>query len=582
MFIRIVKMPLMRSILPFLILPAALGQFASQLPLDDLRKDGSKVVNEELSSSIQNVLDANNFTGLTLGIVFPNGEVEYAAWGNRTEEGDPIDQETVMNLGSCSKAFLSASLGILMQDFADGKNKSALPNTVAEFNWDTKIYDLLPDEWLTEDQWTTEKASLKDLLSHQTGLPAHDGSYSAYDSPRDIVLQMRNLRAAYELRERYEYNNLMYFTGAYVISKYSGSSYRDFVEERILLPLRMTSSTLYPNRAIESGRFSQSWSPSRRRIPFFMPEHTADLIAGAGGVMSTVGDMVQWVKTLLNSGVDARTSTTIIPRTTFDLATSAISVSGDKGDNLTSISGYGLGWGRYSYRGHEMVSHNGGAPGVATIVDLFPHDGYGLVLLANTAGPSVTRKIARAVADRFLGLVPASEIRVESEVQVQPQRQIPATPALLLDTSAIADFTGTYASIGGYGNFTLCSPVFPTTPACLATVQDFRTVDAAAGKPTAATDLYGVWPRFWVSHIRFSQVSGTEYSAKMTNLYVEGYGADHTPFEDIGQDGVSARFAVEDGKVVGLGLFVAWEKSWRAKKGGSLRDIADVWFDRTD
>ncbi|KAJ7902753.1 hypothetical protein B0H14DRAFT_2555249 [Mycena olivaceomarginata] len=58
-------MPLMRSILPFLILPAALGQFASQLPLDDLRKDGGKVVNEELSSYIQNVLDANNFPGVT-------------------------------------------------------------------------------------------------------------------------------------------------------------------------------------------------------------------------------------------------------------------------------------------------------------------------------------------------------------------------------------------------------------------------------------------------------------------------------------------------------------------------------------
>jgi CubicO group peptidase (beta-lactamase class C family) len=59
-----------------------------------------------------------------------------------------------------------------MQDFAYGKNKSALPSAVAEFNWDTKIRDLLPNEWLTEDQWTTEKASLKDLLSHQTGLPA--------------------------------------------------------------------------------------------------------------------------------------------------------------------------------------------------------------------------------------------------------------------------------------------------------------------------------------------------------------------------------------------------------------------------
>jgi hypothetical protein len=32
--------------------------------------------------------------------------------------------------------------------------------------------DLLPEEWMTEDEWTTDKASLKDLLSHVTGFPA--------------------------------------------------------------------------------------------------------------------------------------------------------------------------------------------------------------------------------------------------------------------------------------------------------------------------------------------------------------------------------------------------------------------------
>ena len=79
--------------------------------------------------------------------------------------------QTIFNLGSCSKAFLSAALGILMQDFMDGKNKSALPDAVAEFNWDAKMRDLLPEEWMVEDKWTTDKASLKDLLSHVTGLP---------------------------------------------------------------------------------------------------------------------------------------------------------------------------------------------------------------------------------------------------------------------------------------------------------------------------------------------------------------------------------------------------------------------------
>ncbi|KAJ7629456.1 beta-lactamase/transpeptidase-like protein [Mycena polygramma] len=566
-------MPTFKSILVFLALTVTLGRStgsSSQVPLND--NSARKVVNEELSSYIQNELQAHNFTGLSLSVILPNGEVEYAAWGNRTESGDPVTSQTIFNLGSCSKAFLSASLGILMQDFADGRNKSALPDVVTEFNWDTKMRDLLPDEWMTEDEWTTKKASLKDLLSHVTGLPGHDGSYSPLDSPEDLIRRMKYLRAAYELRERYEYNNQMYVTGAFVVSKYSGSSYRDFVEERILGPLRMTSSTLYPDRAFETGQFTQSWTPSRRRIPFFMPEHTAELIAGAGGVMSTVEDMALWVKMLLNSGVDVQSNATIIPQTTFDLATSAISVANNQGTALFSIAGYGLGWGRLSYRGHELVQHNGGAPGVATIVDLYPHDGFGLVLLANTAGPSVMRTIANAVADRMLGLPKVDAEVVEPVPVAQWEGPVP---------SHNVSFTGTYSN-AGYGNFTLCSPLFPTSAECLEVIQDFRTVDSAAGKPTDSVDLYSAWPRFWGSHLHLSPVSedGIAYIAQITTLYVEGYGADRTPFEDVASETYKTKFMLEGENVAGLGLYLAGKESWRAKKGGSVRDTADVWFEK--
>ena len=84
----------------------------------------------------------------------------------------------------------------------------------------------------------------------------------------------------------------MYITGSYVISKYSGMSYRDFAEQRLLTPLGMTSSTLSPDRAAQTGNLTQSWSPVGRRIPFFYTESMADLIAGGGGVMSSVEDLV--------------------------------------------------------------------------------------------------------------------------------------------------------------------------------------------------------------------------------------------------------------------------------------------------
>lgn len=65
---------------------------------------------------------------------------------------------------------LSASLAILMDDFHYGRNATPLPHHVSSFNWETKIKDLLPDEWMLKDQWQYEKITLRDALSHVSGL----------------------------------------------------------------------------------------------------------------------------------------------------------------------------------------------------------------------------------------------------------------------------------------------------------------------------------------------------------------------------------------------------------------------------
>ncbi|KAJ7629470.1 beta-lactamase/transpeptidase-like protein [Mycena polygramma] len=549
-------MPTFHSSLVFLAstVTPGLGRSTSQVPLQVNESHARKVITDELSSYIQTELQAHNVTGLSLGVILPDGEVEYAAWGNRAEDGEPVTSQTIFNLGSCSKAFLSASLGILMQDFADGRNKSALPDGITEFTWDTKMRrDLLPGEWMTEDEWTTSKASLKDLLSHVTGLPGHDGSCSPLDSPDDLVHGMKHLRAAYELRERYEYNNQvastvfnqhcptahskrkMYVIGAFVVSEYPGSSYRDFVAERILVPLRMTSSTLYPDRAFETGRFTQSWTASRRRIPFFMPEHTAELNAGPGGVMSTVEDVALWVKILLNAGVDAQSNATIIPKNTFVLATSAISVAKKKkqGTALFSIAGYGLGWGRLSYAVMRAERH-------------------------------------AHVADRMLGF---PEVDVEAVVEPVPvtQLQRPQAP------SHNVSFAGTYSN-AGYGTFTLCSPP-PSLPPPTASPSS-KTSERSTQPPAT--------PRLPSTSTARGRGSGGRISTcrlfllGITRLYVEGFGADRTPFEDVASETFGAKFMrdSEGGKVVGLGMYVAGGGSWRVKKGGSVRDTVDVWFEK--
>lgn len=84
----------------------------------------------------------------------------------------------------------------------------------------------------------------------------------------------------------------MYMVADHVIATYAGQSYTSFVEDRIFAPLGMTSSTFSPTKAEASGKFTQGWTKEGRRLPEWFNEHTAFLMAGPGGIISSAVDMV--------------------------------------------------------------------------------------------------------------------------------------------------------------------------------------------------------------------------------------------------------------------------------------------------
>lgn len=174
---------------------------AAQVPLHALastdaqhdvgNSDATRVLTPEFDKFVREVVANGSVPGLTLGIVHPGGKIELGAWGRRTEDDDPMTvdvssphtlprrsrvmnsvvRQTLLNIGSCSKAFLSASVGILMDDYAHGRNNTPLPAGVTRFDWYSKVADILPDDWKLADEWASQKATFRDVLSHQTGLP---------------------------------------------------------------------------------------------------------------------------------------------------------------------------------------------------------------------------------------------------------------------------------------------------------------------------------------------------------------------------------------------------------------------------
>ena len=89
----------------------------------------------------------------------------------------------------------------------------------------------------------------------------------------------------------------MYVVGSHILSAYAPRDYISFVGDRVFEPLGMKSSTFSPVEANHSGRLTQSWTAHSQRIPYWIPEEAVETIAGPGGVISSVEDLVsQWLR----------------------------------------------------------------------------------------------------------------------------------------------------------------------------------------------------------------------------------------------------------------------------------------------
>ncbi|KAI0253805.1 beta-lactamase/transpeptidase-like protein [Lactifluus subvellereus] len=560
----------------------AFGPFKAILP---------PILTPEFTETVQQIVDTYQIPGLALAVVHKDGPPEYGTWGKNSEDGSLMTVDTSFNIGSCSKAFLAASLGILIEDFAQGRNTTPLPIGLSTLNWQTKLASILPGDWELSDPWASQKANLIDILSH-----VHDLTYKQNGSALDITRNLRNLRPSHELREKFLYNNQMYTVGAQVITALSGVHFTDFVKDRILKPLNMTQSTYSIDEAIQSGQASETWTSFGRRIPPWQKRVHAESLAGPGGLISNVKELTPWVKLFLNDGVDPDTNTTVIPPEALETVTSAHTiVDGNPRYRSESCSFivYGLGWLRLSCIGHDILLHTGGAPGVSAVIAAFGSDGVGVVALANADLKQPTLvNITNSIARKLFGLDAQSPLPqgrqphdAESQFQSAPEEEAGGTRAL-----PRVDLAGTYHD-AGYGTFELCSAASrstrsrdrsesganATTSNCQRVLDDFR-----HELPTNDHDglLLVSWPSIFTSHARFapapteSDAAGRHrHVVDFVTLYPAGYGRNSTPFAHwLGR--TIADFVVEDGEVKGFGLY-----GIGGREGcGSVEECSDVWF----
>jgi len=317
--------------------------------------------------------------GCAVGIETDGQPVLERAYGAADlEHGVPNRVDTVFEAGSVTKQFTAASVLLLVQD-----SRLSLQDSVRKYIPELPEY--------------AAAITVAELLGHTSGLRDWGGVEDIAGWPRgdrvytmDDVLHIAALQKAlnYKPGSAWSYTNTGYNLLAIIVERVSGKKLPAFSRERIFVPLGMTHTQWRDDfRRIVRDR-AIAYSPVAGSYQQTMPFEDA---IGNGGLLTTVGDLLIWNRSL--------TQGTLGAFVTAELQRRSILNDGRAVD-------YARGLFIERYRGFAEVSHSGATAGYRAWLGRFPDQHLSIALLCNAADAR-TPTLAHAVADRFLAGAPA-------------------------------------------------------------------------------------------------------------------------------------------------------------------------------
>lgn len=333
---------------------------------------------------VESIMKDWHVPGLALAVI--NGEkIAYIKAYGVLQHGsaERVNKDTIFAIGSCTKMFTAASLGILVDDDL--------------LQWEDKARTYLPVLKLPTECMTQE-LNIIDMLSHRSGLEEVGMLWDHTTlSRQQLIEHMRFLKPIVGFREGWVYNNLMYLAAGEIVSAIAGVSWDEFLAQRIFLPLGMgRTNTTITTLADESNRATPHYVMDGE--VHTIASHNIDSIAPAGGINSTIADMAKWLQLLVNSG-EYNDASLIKKETVAQMSEPAAIVHKKYPYQL-----YGLGLGMFAYQGNEVIFHEGNIDGMSASLAIMPEKKIGIVILTNMHRGGVGKVLLNTIFDKYLGV----------------------------------------------------------------------------------------------------------------------------------------------------------------------------------
>ena len=324
------------------------GQSNSNIDKDVITKA------DKINEIISLYSDFGGFNGAVS--VTHQGKVLYKkGFGFANMEWDiPNETDTKFQIASLTKSFTAM---LIMQLVNEGKLDLQKP-----------ISAYLPDY----PEENANKINIHQLLTHTSGIP-NVKSDKKVSRPEDMVNQFANEPLNFAPSTNFEYSNSGYTLLGFIIETVTGKPYQKVLNEKIFEPLKMENSGFYKHRPIIKRMSSgySTWYPDY----FDVDKSDESSAYSAGGLYSTVDDMLLWNNALTNES--------LLPKKYMDMIFTKHSPDGD--------GHYGYGWelrkmpiGNTS-KTIETIGHSGRISGYRTSIVRIPETNSCVILFSNSS-----------------------------------------------------------------------------------------------------------------------------------------------------------------------------------------------------
>lgn len=355
---------------------------------------------DSVRENAQQALKDFNIPGLAV-VVVKDGKVLLAeGFGVRnTQTGEPVNADTLFGVASHTKAFTVAAIAQLVEQEL--------------LNWDDRVVQHMP-EFALSDRSLSDRITVRDLLSHRTGLGLGAGDLMIWPATdktsAEVIAGLKHLPIARDLRQGFAYNNLMFVVAGELISRVSGMPYADYVQQNLLQPVGMQRSVIgfsqlpHHEQNFAIGHAEIRGDRGDELEPFAL-DYLEDF-AAAGALASSANDFSQWLLTQLNEGVSPSGNTLFSAesqRTMWQLTT-PLWVSPSMAADGTYFRGAGLGWFVKDFHGVRHISHSGGILGMLSLTTIIPEHNFAITVMSNQQAFDALTAITNEALEQLLQL----------------------------------------------------------------------------------------------------------------------------------------------------------------------------------